>query len=85
MKYRYFVILFRSSNGKHMGDNIIKKLSEHIDVSSAEITVDKSNISFRVVTSLTESQIWAICDEIKKSLEKTTDGRLIYKITVINL
>lgn len=87
MKYRFrqIKIFFESVGLKISGNEILNELSGFIDTDLVDFEADKWSLSIAVVTSDTEEHILKICDEVKKSLEKTIDDRLLYKVVVISL
>jgi len=84
-RFRQFKIFFESVGLKISGNEILDELSGFIDTDLVDFEVDKWSLSIAVVTSDTEEHILKICDEVKKSLEKTIDDRLLYKVVVISL
>lgn len=86
--FRQFTLSFESANQSvagFPGPLILDVLDGFIDTDSADMEVGNKKLHVRIVTILTEEQILKICDEVKKSLEKTGDDRLIYKVETISL
>jgi hypothetical protein len=67
------------------GIRVLGVLSGFIDTDSADVKLDENGLDIKVVTSFTEDRVLFICDEVKKSLEKSGDGRLLYKVKTISL
>lgn len=86
--FKQYVLSFdaaRKDAAAITSDRILHELNNLVDISSADIQVDKFRTTVRLVTTITEDRILQICDAVKKVLEQAFNERLLYQVSVVSL
>lgn len=80
---RMFVILFESEQ-RNIGGEVVTLLDRYVDVESGDCKIDKTKIELRIVLSASLDAVLAMCDEIKKELENSSDERIRYSVATVS-
>jgi hypothetical protein len=81
--YKVFAISFESEQ-RNIGSTVTTLLNQYVDIDAGDLKVDNQRVVMRIALSAPLDAILAMCDEIKKELEETSDNRILYTVSIVS-